>query len=273
MPAFPGQPTDDISAALRSLPSGTAVSAVAKRLLDLFTGGRIPPGTRLPPERELAASLGIGRSAVREALAALEILGIVDVRPGSGTYLRGNASELLPETLSWGLMLGEPRTRELIELRGMLEVAATELAATRISPQSIAKLGSLVNVMRDTVDDRHRFIEADLKFHLEIAKAADNQVLQNLLQSIRSLLRIWVERGLHADGEARDAYEEHRAIYEAIQAGEPERARTAMVRHMATAGERLNQTLAADDVVPADDTDPTDTDHTPDTPDSMRSIS
>ena len=66
--------------------------------MDLFTSGSIQPGTRLPPERHLATVLGVGRSAVREALAALEILGIVDVRPGSGTYLRGTASELLPQT-------------------------------------------------------------------------------------------------------------------------------------------------------------------------------
>jgi GntR family transcriptional repressor for pyruvate dehydrogenase complex len=92
MPVYPTSATDDISAALGAMGTGSASSAVAKRLLELFTEESISPGTRLPPERQLAASLAVGRSAVREALAALEILGVVDVRPGSGTYLRGNAS-------------------------------------------------------------------------------------------------------------------------------------------------------------------------------------
>lgn len=85
------------SEALGSLGQGSVVSEVAERLLTYFTSGDIAPGTRLPAERQLAAPLGVGRSAVREALAALEILGIVVVRPGSGTYLRDGISELLPE--------------------------------------------------------------------------------------------------------------------------------------------------------------------------------
>lgn len=99
MPAYPENRTLNIADSLNALPAGSPVTEVARRLLDLFTGGGIAPGTRLPPERQLAATLEVGRSAVREALAALEILGIVDVRPGSGTYLRGSASDLLPQTL------------------------------------------------------------------------------------------------------------------------------------------------------------------------------
>src|SRR6187402_2518514 len=130
MPAYPDDRSAEISAALGALPSGTPVSEVARRLMDLFTSGSIAPGTRLPPERHLAASLGVGRSAVREALAALEILGIVDVRPGSGTYLRGTASELLPQTLRWGLLIGERNTTELLELRSGLEIYVARLAAS-----------------------------------------------------------------------------------------------------------------------------------------------
>jgi GntR family transcriptional repressor for pyruvate dehydrogenase complex len=246
VPAFPDRPaTDEISAALSSVASGTAVSAVAKRLLDLFMGGDIAPGTRLPPERQLATALGIGRSAVREALAALEILGIVDVRPGSGTYLRGTASELLPETLSWGLMLGEPRTRELIEVRGALEVFATELAASRMSDDAMKRLNQHLTAMKEAGDNRTRFIEADLKFHLEIARGVDNSVLVTLLQSIRSLLRIWVERGLHDTSDAEQAYDEHVAVHEALLSRDPQAAADAMRAHMVTATERLLRTLPA----------------------------
>ncbi|PJJ71518.1 GntR family transcriptional repressor for pyruvate dehydrogenase complex [Diaminobutyricimonas aerilata] len=243
MPAYPGDSADRITAALGSVASGSAVSAVAKRLLDYFTSGDVAPGTRLPPERQLAASLGIGRSAVREALAALEILGIVDVRPGSGTYLRGNASELLPETLSWGMMLGEPRTRELIELRGQLEVFAARLAAERIEDRELMLLQRHLDAMRDNLHDRTRFIEADLKFHLQIGRSSRNTVLFDLLQSIRSLLRIWVERGLRDEEEARLAYEEHARVFEALTTRDPDAVAAAMGYHMSTAGARLARTI------------------------------
>lgn len=245
MPAFPDKPTDEIAAALGSVPIGTAVSTVAKRLLDLFTSGAVPAGARLPPERELAQSLNIGRSAVREALAALEILGVVDVRPGSGTYLRGSVSELLPETLNWGLMLGEPRTRELIAVRGRLEVFAAELAASRVDDDVLARLAGYLDTMRDAAD-RVKFIEADVKFHVEIARSAGNEVLAGLLQSIRSLLRVWVERGLHSDADAEAALAEHTAIYEALATHDPAAASAAMEAHMTTAGARLSGTLGAD---------------------------
>jgi GntR family transcriptional repressor for pyruvate dehydrogenase complex len=243
MPAYPGDDADRISAALGTVPSGSAVSAVAKRLLDHFTSGDIEPGTRLPAERQLAGSLGIGRSAVREALAALEILGIVDVRPGSGTYLRGNSSELLPETLSWGIMLSGRRTAELIELRGELEIFAARKAAERISSRDLDLLRKHLSGMRDNVADRSKFIESDLKFHLQLARCADNQVLFDLLQSIRSLLRLWVERGLDTRTDAELAYEEHAAVLAAIEDGDPNAVTAAMRHHMSTAAQRLMRTI------------------------------
>jgi GntR family transcriptional repressor for pyruvate dehydrogenase complex len=243
MPAYPKDSSAEISSALGSLPTGSAVSMVATRLLDYFTSGAIEPGTRLPPERQLAASLAVGRSAVREALAALEILGIVDVRPGSGTYLRGSASELLPKTLSWGMMLGEPRTLELIEVRGQLEVFAAQLAARRITNEDLAALRSHLAAMQAHLHDLHEFIEADVLFHIQIAQSAGNVVLLDLLQSIRSLLRIWVERGLQEEGDALRAYEEHASVYAALEARDPDAAAVAMGYHMTTAGARLAQSI------------------------------
>ena len=239
MPAYPNDSSAEIAASLGSLTEGTAVSAVAKRLLEIFTRGDIEAGTRLPPERQLATTLGVGRSAVREALAALELLGIVDVRPGSGTYLRGSASELLPQTLSWGLMLDEPKTRELIEVRGALEIYAARLAATRMTDEGIASLAARVDDMRANIDNLSVFVDADLQFHLELARSTDNTVLLDLLQSIRSLLRVWVDRAVQDPGEALTAIEEHAAVQAAIATRDPDAAASAMAVHMHTAGRRL----------------------------------
>ncbi|MBN9239184.1 MAG: GntR family transcriptional regulator [Micrococcales bacterium 70-64] len=243
MPAYPNDSSAEIAASIGSLSGGTPVSAIAKRLLEIFTNGTIEAGTRLPPERQLATTLGVGRSAVREALAALEILGIVDVRPGSGTYLRGNASELLPQTLSWGLMLGEPKTLELIEVRGALEIYAARLAATRMTDEELVRLGQRVDEMRASRDDLRRFVEADLQFHLELARSTDNSVLLDLLQSIRSLLRVWVDRAVQDTVHAEDAIREHAAVHAAIATRDPDAAASAMAAHMNTAGKRLATSL------------------------------
>lgn len=243
MPAYPNDLSADLAGSLGPLASGSSVSAVATRLLEIFTGGAVSAGDRLPPERQLATSLGVGRSAVREALAALEILGIVDVRPGSGTYLRGSASELLPQTLSWGLMLGESSTRDLIEVRGALEIYAARLAATRMSHESLTRLGEHVRAMRDSVGSLPDFVEADLQFHLELARATDNTVLLDLLQSIRALLRVWVDRAVQDPSEALAAIEEHAAVHAAIARGDADAAASAMASHMTTAAARLTSAI------------------------------
>jgi len=239
MPDNSAAATARISAALGPMEQGSVVSEVAERLLAYFTSGDIAAGTRLPAERTLAASLGVGRSAVREALAALEILGIVIVRPGSGTYLRDGVSELLPRTLSWGLMLGAPRTRELVELRSGLEVQAAQLAAERIDDAALGRMRENLQAMEDNLEDLAAFVEADAAFHREIAVSSGNQVLRELLQSIRSLLRIWVDRALTDEGHAAAALKEHRAIFTALEAHDAAAVTATMRSHMQTATRRL----------------------------------
>jgi GntR family transcriptional repressor for pyruvate dehydrogenase complex len=239
VPAYPEGDPASLDLELEMVPRGTAVSEVVKQLVALLTAGELTPGSRLPPERQLAERLGVGRSAVREALAALEILGIVTVRPGSGTYLRDTTSELLPTTLSWGLMLNAARTRELIEVRGGLEVQAAAYAAERATDVDVEKLRGYVETMAASLEDLDAFLQADIRFHLQIALSADNVVLKDLLQSTRSLLRLWVERGLSERYQAEAAYREHLAVFEAIEAHDPEAALQAMRDHMATAAERV----------------------------------
>ncbi len=236
----PQSSTAELSAALGGSISGsTAVSEVTRRLLDYFTSGNIEPGTRLPPERQLSASLGVGRSAIREALAALEILGVVTVRPGSGTYLRGSVSELLPQTLSWGMLLGAQKTRELVGVRHGLEVQAARLAATAITDQGLADLAKHLATMKASKTRYEAFVAADMRFHQDLAAAADNELLNEILQSVRSLLRVWAERAVHNPEHIQLTCREHEAILTALRARDPKTAAEAMSVHMASAGERI----------------------------------
>lgn len=241
MPAYSDNSADTIAAALSALPSGTPVSEVARRLLDLFTSGEISPGTRLPPERQLAATLEVGRSAVREALAALEILGIVDVRPGSGTYLRGEASELLPQTLRWGLLIGERNTRQLLELREGLEIYVARLAAQRADDEALARLDADMVRMREARDDLAAFARADLDFHHQLAQTADNDTVTDLLHVVRSLLQVYADRAVRDPSHAEVAIREHETVLTAVRRRDADAAASAMAAHMATAAVRLSE--------------------------------
>ncbi len=245
MPAYPDDRSAEITAALGSLPASTPVSEVARRLLDLFTGGDLEPGTRLPPERQLAVTLGVGRSAVREALAALEILGIVDVRAGSGTYLRATASDLLPQTLRWGLLIGPKSTTELLELRSGLEIYVARLAAGRADETDCAALAAALELMAASVDRLTVFARADRDFHHALAAAARNDTLVDLLAVVRSLLQVYADRAVQDADAAGVALAEHRAVLAAVQAADADAAASAMAVHMATASARLAGVVAA----------------------------
>jgi GntR family transcriptional repressor for pyruvate dehydrogenase complex len=245
MPALSPDGNVDIAAALGALPAGTPVSEVAQRLLDLFTTGSVEPGTRLPPERQLAATLNVGRSAVREALAALEILGIVTVKPGSGTYLRGAASELLPQSLRWGLLIGHRNTAELLDLRSGLEIYVARLAASRADAAHIIRMSTCLGLMRDAVINLPAFVVADRGFHLALSEAAANATLVDLLHVVRSLLRVYEDRAVQDEMAARQAIVEHEAVLSAVQQRDADAAASAMALHMATASSRLTQVAGA----------------------------
>lgn len=214
-------------------------SAVTFRLLDLLLGESMRPGDRLPGERSLAEDLGVGRSAVREAISALEVLGIVETRAGSGTYLRSGTSELLPSTLSWSLLLDQDRTAELTVVRSALERSAAELAASQRTEEQAEHLIGLVERQREAADDPERYVEADIAFHRELAQMGGNKLLAELLSTTRTLLRVWFENAVDSRADIEEAIREHTEIAQAIADRDPAAVSLAMVRHMGTATARI----------------------------------
>jgi GntR family transcriptional regulator, transcriptional repressor for pyruvate dehydrogenase complex len=139
-------------------------------------------------------------------------------------------------------MLGERRTRELIELRHGLEVQVARLAAERGADEHVDRLRVFLAGMWDNLDNLDNlasFVEADRDFHLEIGAAAGNVVLRDLLQNVRSLLRVWTERVLRDEVLAEITYAEHVAVFRAISGHDPAAAGAAMAAHMDSAGARL----------------------------------
>jgi GntR family transcriptional repressor for pyruvate dehydrogenase complex len=229
------------------------VTDITNRLLSYLLSGHLKPGDKLPAERQLAETIGVGRSSLREALKALMVLGLLEVRHGDGTYLKKADSELLPQVIEWGLLLGEKRTMDLIEARQIIEISVAALAAKRCEPEALEQLRLILQRMEaatNSQDIHDDYINADIAFHLKLAEIAQNTILRDMLTSIRSLLHAWIKSVIESAGSAQFSYEEHLAVFQAIELGDASRAANAMEAHMNSASSRLKQLIIASEAAP-----------------------
>ena len=217
---------------------------ITRKLLEYLLQGNLRPGDRLPSERKLAEVLGVGRSVVREALKSLSLLGLVSIRQGHGSFLKSTESDLLPQAIEWGLLLGAKRARDLVEARCHLEVVVAGLAAERRSEADLSNLRHHLNNMGAAQGDADAFVAADVAFHLRLAEAANNETLLQIMISIRSLLQVWISRVMNHETDFAISYDEHVSILKAIAAGDAPAAREAMDAHVKLALNRLDEALA-----------------------------
>jgi len=220
------------------------VVELTKRLLDYIFSGSIKVGQKLPAERQLSEALGVGRSTIREAIKALTVLGVLEVRQGDGTYLKRTDSTLLTQVIEWGLLLGEKQTLDLIEARKVIEIAVCQFAAERGTDEEIEQLQQIMERMKS---DPANFIEHDVSFHLKLAEMSRNSVLKDVLSSIQSLLRTWIKLVIESAGETEFSYWDHLAVYEAVAKRDPAAAALAMEKHMEDATKRLMKVIQKKD--------------------------
>jgi GntR family transcriptional repressor for pyruvate dehydrogenase complex len=234
---------------------GGVTDEAIERIRDLIASGEWGPGTRLPREADLAKQLGLSRNSLREAVRALSLARVLEVRQGDGTFVSSLApEELLEPALSATHLLQGRTVLELFEVRRMLEPEAAAMAASRGDAAVIAALRHELERMHLAGDRADELVEADAAFQDVIAGAPGNGVLQALLRSLSTRTvraRLW--HGL-ADRNALDlAREEHARIYEAIAAGDAELARAAALVHIAHNETWLREHLGPADDVPLDD--------------------
>lgn len=219
---------------------------------ELIASGEWGPGMRLPREGDLAKQLGLSRNSLREAVRALSLARVLEVRQGDGTYVSSlDPGELLEPTLAATNLLRGRTVLELYEVRRMLEPEAAAMAARRVDSEVIAALKRELDRMVEAGDRADDLVEADTAFHDVIAGAPGNGVLRALLRSLStSTLRARLWHGL-ADRDALDAArDEHAQIYQAIAARDADLARAATLMHIAHNEAWLREHLAPTDDVP-----------------------
>jgi GntR family transcriptional repressor for pyruvate dehydrogenase complex len=206
------------------------------KLRNMIQSGDLTPGARLPPENQLAAQMGISRSGVREAVKVLESARVLDVRRGDGTYVTSLAPKLLLEGVGFAVELLQGETLlEVMEVRRLLEPAATGLAARRVSDAQLEELAAALQDMRDAASDPETLLRADVAFHRIVIASTGNETLISLLDGLSSQTaraRIW--RGLVLGNVTEATIEEHRAIYDAMRARDPFLAQSAALMHVNT---------------------------------------
>lgn len=205
---------------------------IAGKLRSQIAEGTLQPGDQLPGHRDLAANYGVSLGSAREAISMLIGDGLVETRAGRGTFV-AEASRL-PAGVAAPVTREE--MEELIEARELLGLSIVAMAAERASAEQVARLREAVERMQAVVADADAYPEADVEFQLAVAEAAGNRFLLNAMQDIRSLMRRDMELsagvGIRRFGSLQFSVDAHRALVEAIEAGDPDEARKALFEIM-----------------------------------------
>ena len=209
---------------------------LARKLLEDFSSGTYAPGDRLPTERELAQAYKVSRPTVREAMIALEVQGIVDVRVGSGAYLATLPGEGLGSAFAMSAF-------ELTEARLLVEAETAALAAAQITDDEILRLEALVRQIAQENAQNEGAEDADREFHLTIARATRNAALLQMVETLWNLRSQSPESALlHAKARTanvKPVVDEHRAILDALRTRKPAAARKAMRAHLSAVMDSL----------------------------------
>ena len=160
----------------------TAPEMVVEQMMKKISAGEIAAGSRLPSQRDLALSFGVGRSSIREALNALAVMGYLDVQHGRGTFIAGKLPGADPPVTQLKAALQAGSLLDLIELRETLECKAAELAAERVEARQLAQLRQSLRDMEEGPDDYRRFFKADLEFHTLLSEATANRIFSEMLR-------------------------------------------------------------------------------------------
>jgi GntR family transcriptional regulator, transcriptional repressor for pyruvate dehydrogenase complex len=210
----------------------TYVADTIRTIKDMILDGRLGPGQRLPPERALSEALGVSRPTVREAIHSLQAMNILESRHGAGTFVASLSVQELLRPLQFVLSLADGGLEHLFEVRFLLEPGAAALAALRASDEDVAGLRHCAARMEENAGRPVAMAALDAELHDRIFRASRNPLLEHLHAAMSALGAESRRYTARLPGVVDDTMEEHRAMVDAIAAGDEEGARAAMETHL-----------------------------------------
>ncbi len=211
---------------------------VIEQIQTMIANGELKRGDKLPSERQLAEQLQVSRTSVREALRALQIIGLIEVKQGDGNFIKESFDFCLLQPLSVMFMLHQTKPADIVGLRKVIEVETATLAAQNVTDEEIAELKVLVDQLKEfsLADDEKNSVKVDKELHYKIAQASKNFLLLNILNVISVLMDTFIE---DARGMILTKYEnkdilimQHENIYKSIAEKNPKKAAKAMSDHI-----------------------------------------
>ena len=193
---------------------------------------KLKPGDKLPSERELAETLRVSRSSIRDAIRGLELTGLVEPRQGTGTIVREISASSVVNPFASALKRRKELVSELLDFRKMLEPPLAARAATHASPEEISEMEDILRRQEEKQRQGEAAVAEDAEFHYSVALASDNSVVIKVLDILMDLLRDTRQRSLQVEGRPQKSLSGHRRILAAIKAHDAESAKNAMRRHI-----------------------------------------
>ncbi len=230
---------DELRESLEPVHRTKVYEEVAVRIRRLIAEGRLKPGDKLPPERELASALGVSRTSVRDAIRTLQMAGLLEPRQGEGTVVRELSTKILVAPIASALLARKDLLADLIAVRKMIEPAMAREAAKHATPDEIRHMETILARQAARLEAGGLAIEEDSAFHDMIARASRNQVVLKVIDVLMDLLREGRERSLQVRGRPQRSLRGHRQILDAIRRRDGEAAARAMLNHLEQIEEML----------------------------------
>lgn len=216
------------------------VRVITDYLTDGIMNGEIRPGDKIPSDRELAERFSVGRSTIREALRVISLIGLIEIRPGQGTFVAADSSDFFVTPLSWTFLLGQRSVENILDIRNILEVGSVQMATKLASEENLRDFSRLISRMTEAYHgyDFKAFLDLDLDFHLLIAECSQNPIIFELLRTSRKLVTLVSRSGMETVEQLQEIYNEHLAIYEAIRNHDEQKAMDLMKHHLDCSAQR-----------------------------------
>jgi GntR family transcriptional repressor for pyruvate dehydrogenase complex len=219
---------------LKPIQKTKVYEAIVEQIKANIENGVWPEGTQLPSERELAEQLNIGRPSVREALRVLEVMGLIEIRQGQGTFVMERSTQSKQIQLLESMLQEDNHVVELMEVREFFEPQIALIAAQSATEEDIRRLERILEQMEKVVEDGGTGVDENIEFHLALTKAIGNRVLLQVHQLLLYLSRDPVEQFFQVPGRLARSLEGHREVLQAIKERNPQQAQQRMLEHLRT---------------------------------------
>lgn len=210
----------------------TVAEMVSRRIMAMISARALKPGDQLPPERDLAESLGVSRPSVREAIRGLSILGVVKSRQGGGAYISDLDAEALLGPIRFFLSLEDVNVRELYDARSLIESDVARRAAVNMSDAQLDELTAILAAQESTLQDARAFRVSDVDFHEAIWNGCGNAFLRKIGESLNVLGLEFRKRASETGGVLEQSFADHHRLLAALRARDPDAAAQAAESHM-----------------------------------------